>query len=57
MKPYRDKPEPRRDYFRQGFWLGLFFGAVAALFIVGKSRIKPKEVAPPTPAEIEAVAQ
>ncbi len=34
MRPYEN--EPRRDYFIQGFRLGLLFGVVGALIILGR---------------------
>jgi hypothetical protein len=49
MKPYVAKPEPRRDFFMQGFWLGLFFGVIGSLFILGKREIAPKAVPAPIP--------
>lgn len=38
MKIYRDKPEPRRDYFLQGFWLGIFSGVLGALVVLSNRR-------------------
>jgi hypothetical protein len=35
MKVYQKKP-PAQDYFAQGFRLGLVFGVVGALFMLGR---------------------
>ncbi len=37
MRPYRDKIV-KRDYFAQGFRLGLVFGVLSALVMLGRSR-------------------
>jgi hypothetical protein len=52
MKPYTAKPEPRRDYFMQGFWLGIFFGIIGSLFVLG-SKTNPREL----PASTETKPQ
>jgi hypothetical protein len=41
MQPYLDDfKKPRQDYFAQGFRLGLVFGALGALIMLGR-RGKP----------------
>lgn len=41
MQPYfDDSKKPRQDYFAQGFRLGLIFGALGALIMLGR-RGKP----------------
>ncbi len=37
MRPYRDKLE-RRDYFGQGFRLGLVFGVLGALIALARGK-------------------
>jgi hypothetical protein len=37
VRPYKDKIV-KRDYFAQGFRLGLVFGALSALIMLGRGR-------------------
>lgn len=36
MRVYDESKTPRQDYFAQGFRLGLVFGAIGALIMLGR---------------------
>jgi hypothetical protein len=38
MRKYKTEKPVRSDYFAQGFRLGLVFGAIGALIVLGRSR-------------------
>lgn len=55
MRKYQIE-KPRPNYFMQGFWIGLTFGVIGAIVILGRDSSPEETLGEVAPAEISAPA-